>query len=334
MVPGKGSGIDYILGYLRGTGLKPGNRAHAAGRRERVRDFLLFLNLALLLIVGFAPVSPLPANPGAGQETAFPGSAAFAASCLLPGEKAGSGLLSLTRLLPGDRPFSRQELPPSLPVKPRVALILDDVGFVRDPVEAFFSIGAPLTFAVLPWGEYSQYHAEKAKNHGFEVMLHLPLEPLDPAHAPGPGTLFVDASAEENRQRLRANIRNIPGVTGVNNHMGSKGTQDPALMRLVMEELKAQGLFFVDSFTIEGSVALAAARELGVPAARRDFFLDHYGTEDIPRQLEKLLEAALEEGSAIGILHPRPGAAEALAGFLPRLQAAGVRIVPVSELVK
>ena len=65
---------------------KPGTRGRKAGESP---GFLLFLNLALLLIVGFAPVSPLPANPGAGQETAFPGYAAFAASCLLPGGEGG-----------------------------------------------------------------------------------------------------------------------------------------------------------------------------------------------------------------------------------------------------
>jgi polysaccharide deacetylase 2 family uncharacterized protein YibQ len=306
-----------------------------AKRRGRAWGFLLFLNLVLPLITYYAPVSPLPANPDTARGTAVPGFSTFAASCLiLPRERQETGVLPFSRFLPVPRIPPRQELPPSLPFKPRVALILDDVGFVREPVEAFFLIEAPLTLAVLPWGEYSQQHAEKAKNHGFEVMLHLPLEPLDPAVLPGPGTLYGDASLEENRWQLRANIRSIPGITGANNHMGSKGTQDPALMRLVMEELKAEGLFFVDSFTIEGSVGLQTARELGVPAAERDLFLDHYGTEDIPRQLENLLQTALEQGSAIGILHPRPGAAEALAGFLPRFQAAGVEIVPVSELVE
>lgn len=295
---------------------------------------MLFLNLLLPLITYYAPVTPLLPKPGPDRET-FPGYATFAASCLvLPGEEQITGTSTLTRLLPVRRLPPRPELPSSLPLKTRVALILDDVGFVREPVEAFFSIRAPLTLAVLPWGEYSQYHAEKAKHHGFEVILHLPLEPLDPAQVPGPGTLYGDAPPEENRRQLKANLRNIPGIAGVNNHMGSKGTQDPALMRLVMEELKAEGLFFVDSFTIIDSVGLRTARELGVPAAGRDLFLDHYGTEDIPRQLENLLETALEKGSAIGILHARPGAAEALAGFLPRFREAGVEIVPVSELVE
>lgn len=336
MASGKGSGVGHIRAHTRGeTGLDSEISAHAARRRGSAWGFLLFLNLFLPLITYYAPVNPLPAGPDTARKITVSGYPAFTASCLIiPGEEPGSGVPPFTRLLPVRRFFPRRELPPSLPSRPRVALILDDVGFLRAPVEAFFSIKAPLTFAVLPWGEYSQQHAEKAKNHGFEVMLHLPLEPLDPALAPGPGTLYGDASPEENRRQLRANIRNIPGIAGVNNHMGSKGTQDPVLMRLVMEELKTEGLFFVDSLTIDGSVGLQTARELGVPAARRDLFLDHYGAEDIPRQLEKLLEIAVEQGSAIGILHPRPGAAEALAGFLPRFQAAGVEIVPVSELVE
>ena len=248
---------------------------------------------------------------------------------------------SLGKLLPARRllpriPSHREEPVPYIEPagRPRVALIIDDAGFVRVPVEAFFSVQARLTMAVLPWGEYSQRQARQAKAAGFEVILHLPLEPLDPEICPGPGAVYGDASPEEICRQVRANINNVPGIVGVNSHMGSKGTQDPVLMRLVMEELKANGLFFVDSLTIASSLAGQVAREVGVPVTARDFFLDHYGVEDIPRQMEKLLQRAVERGSAVGIVHARPGAAEAVAGFLPRFTEAGVEIVPVSELVE
>lgn len=247
---------------------------------------------------------------------------------------------SLVKLLPTRRflppiPSRREEPVPLEPAgNPRVAIIVDDVGFVRAPVEAFFPIQAPLTMAVLPWGEYSQRHARQAKTAGFQVILHLPLEPLDPGICPGPGAVYGDASPEEIRRQVNANINNVPGIEGVNNHMGSKGTQDPVLMRLVMKELKKNGLFFVDSLTIGSSVAGQIAREQGVPATERDIFLDHYGVEDIPRQMEKLLQKAVERGRAVGIVHPHPGAAEVVADFLPRFVEAGVEIVPVSDLVE
>lgn len=250
--------------------------------------------------------------------------------------EAGSlGKLLPVRRFPPLLPPARETPVPVAPAGgPRVAIIVDDVGFVRAPVEAFFPIQAPLTMAVLPWGEYSQEHARRAKAAGFEVILHLPLEPLDPEICPGPGAVYGDASPEEIRRQIRANINNVPEVVGVNNHMGSKGTQDPVLMRLLMEELKANGLFFVDSLTIGSSVAGQTARKQGVPVTERDIFLDHYGVEDIPRQMEKLLQKAVAKGKAVGIVHPHPGAAGAVADFLPRFAEAGVALVPVSDLVE
>ena len=46
-------------------------------------------------------------------------------------------------------------------------------------------------------------------------------------------------------------------------------------MALVMAELRARGLLFLDSRTTAQSVAAAEAQRLGVPHAERDVFLDN-----------------------------------------------------------
>ncbi|NLM37886.1 MAG: divergent polysaccharide deacetylase family protein, partial [Firmicutes bacterium] len=154
---------------------------------------------------------------------------------------------------------------PGPPVRPRarVAIIIDDLGFVQEATEAFWELEIPLTFAVLPWGRYSETHAREAIKRQQEVILHLPLEPLDSQTDPGPGVLRAGFSPEQLRQQIRANLAAVPGITGVNNHMGSKGTQDRQLMQVLMAELKQAGLFFIDSLTIHSSVAAAVAREYG-----------------------------------------------------------------------
>ncbi|HEY8391465.1 MAG TPA: divergent polysaccharide deacetylase family protein [Capillibacterium sp.] len=237
----------------------------------------------------------------------------------------------------------QESLPPSEPSGPSspapayegvVAIIIDDLGFVEKPTEAFWALDIPLTFAVLPWGRYSASHAREALRRGQEVILHLPIEPLDPQTDPGPGALRTSQAPEEMRLRIRKNLKAVPGIVGVNNHMGSKGTQDRAMMELLMTELQKEGLFFIDSMTIHTSVAWSVAREYGVPTARRDVFLDGLGVERIPDQIEVLIEKALAHGSAIGIAHTRPGVAEALAEALPRLAAAGIKLVHVSSLVQ
>lgn len=268
------------------------------------------------------------------RETAFGKTSALMK--ILPASKPEES--TARRGPPAEQAPPRRRLPQPIPQtrlqKPRVALIIDDIGFVYTPTEDFLKIEAPLTIAVLPWGKYSRLHAEKAKDRGMEVLLHLPLEPIDPETAPGPGVIKGDFTPEEIIRQLRANLEAVPGVTGVNNHMGSKGTRDPVLMRRIMRELKCRNLFFVDSMTVSASVAAEIAREEGVPVAVRDVFIDHYGLEGIREQLEELLAKAVEQRAAVGIAHARPGVAKAISEFLPRFAEAGVEIVPVSELVE
>ena len=218
--------------------------------------------------------------------------------------------------------------------RPKIAIIIDDLGFVRQPTEDFWELKIPLTFSILPWGKYSQLHAVQALENNQQVMLHLPLEPIDASINPGPGAILGTYSSEEALEQLHLNFETIPGIIGVNNHMGSKGTQDPELMRLILKEVKNRGLFFIDSMTINSSIANKIAEKLRVPVANRDVFLDGEGVEGIRLQINRLIEIALIQGSAIGIAHSRPGVAKELAKCLPLCEKAGVELVYVSELVK
>jgi polysaccharide deacetylase 2 family uncharacterized protein YibQ len=123
-------------------------------------------------------------------------------------------------------------------------------------------------------------------------------------------------------------------VTGVNNHMGSRATADRETMRRLMRALSRRGLLFLDSLTTPHSVAYDEARKAGIDCLRCRLFLDEARpTADVVRQnLRKLERAARASGFAVGIGHPHPETLEALKSELPRLQAAGVRLVTVSEL--
>lgn len=169
-----------------------------------------------------------------------------------------------------------------------------------------------------------------------ETILHLPMEPDGyPQTDPGPRALLVGMDRDRVAARLDEALAGLPGVTGVNNHMGSAATGDAALMDALMDALKERGLFFVDSLTSSRSVAYAQARAAGLPAARNRIFLD-YDNEDsgrIAANLARLVEAARGTGFALGIGHPHPATADVLARELPRLQAEGVRFVTVSEFL-
>lgn len=261
----------------------------------------------------------------------------------VPKGKIPSGISTQKLTKPEKKPAEVVSRPPEFvntkrpaPRGPRVAIIIDDLGFVKEPVEAYFRIQAPLTMAVLPGGPYSREQAIQSGQAGFQVLLHQPLEPTDRSHNnPGPGLIGVDDSEEFIRRQFQANLADVPGAVGFNNHMGSAGTRSRHLMRLLMTEAKMRGLFFVDSRSIASSVGDDMAREMGVPYAERQVFLDNsLGPDSIRQQLDELRRIALRYGSAIGIAHARPGVAQAIAEYLPIFAQAGIEIVHVSELLR
>lgn len=236
---------------------------------------------------------------------------------------------------------SYKMLPTPLPVpraKPKIAIIVDDIGGSIDSIERLLNVPAELSFAILPNLPYSEYAARRANEKGRDVILHLPMEPkpssgYNGANA-GDGALLVDLPKEELVNNLERNIRSVPFIKGVNNHMGSRFTENGELMKLVLAELKDKGLFFVDSKTSPSSHGFRVARELGIKTAERDVFLDeaNQGQSYVEKQLNKLVEISKKKGVAIGICHPYPQTIEALERVIPRLKNE-VDIIPISHAV-
>lgn len=238
-------------------------------------------------------------------------------------------------LIPREDPGFEREKLSTAASNPRVAIVIDDVGYRKEIMEELLAIPVPLTWAILPFTPYSEVCRQMAHGRGIEIILHLPLETVGRWKDPGPGVIMRKWTAAEIRDQLEKDFNAVPGVVGVNNHMGSAGTQDQRLMEIIMEELKKRNLFFVDSMTHARSVAGKCAENNGVPFARRQVFIDNDPEPEPQRRaLRKLIELAVKEGTAIGIAHARPGSIRTIAGMLGEFKAAGVEIVPVSELVQ
>jgi uncharacterized protein len=223
-----------------------------------------------------------------------------------------------------------------VPQIPRAAIIIDDLGHDLAAAKRLLDLPYPLTFSVLPDLEYSVRTAEEAFARGNEVMLHLPMEPEPGAPAlPGPGEIKVGMTGEEVARIVEHDLSSVPHTRGVNNHMGSRATADPALMAAVMKVLAERRLFFVDSRTTAETTALSEARRMGVPAFYRSVFLDDTETVDYSLgQLRQFRRTVEENGVAIAIGHPHPTTIAALAQFLPELERDGIELVPASELVR
>jgi len=216
------------------------------------------------------------------------------------------------------------------------AIVIDDLGNELGPAERIASWKAPVAGAVLPGVAYSAAAARALARGGKEVLLHLPMEPAGyPKVRPGPGVILRSHSDAEIVRTLESDLATVPGVVGVNNHMGSAATADPSVMRVVAGVLSDRGLFFLDSRTTDATVAERTAEEASVPAVSRRVFLDDVETEEaVSRQLAELVRRAQEEGSAVAIGHPYPATLTVLEREMPGLAARGVRLVRVGELVR
>ena len=219
--------------------------------------------------------------------------------------------------------------------KPMIAVIIDDMGLDHRRSQEILDLAGPLTISFMSYAEDMPRQLAEARAKGDEIMMHVPMEPLDDRVDPGPGVLTDKLSAREVRERLDADLGKFGGIVGINNHMGSKFTAYAPGMEVVMQDLRERGLLFIDSLTTEKSVGLAMARRYGVPSAGRNVFLDNAGDLiSVDYELGKLEEVARAKGNAIAIGHPRDATIAALIKWLPTLKDKGFVLVPVTAIVR
>jgi polysaccharide deacetylase 2 family uncharacterized protein YibQ len=218
--------------------------------------------------------------------------------------------------------------------KPRIAIIIDDMGNQRRLAEQLLALDLNLTYSFLPHAPFTQELEEQAWEQGHDILVHMPMEATDPQWDPGPGTLYIADSPEKLALSVRENLALVPHAIGVNNHMGSRFTEDRPAMHRFLRVVGDEGLFFVDSMTSSASTGLDEAREMGIRTARRHVFLDNvHSQEDICRQLKELISIARKKGKGIGIGHPNEATLTAL-GRCRETLLENVQIVGIHELVE
>jgi polysaccharide deacetylase 2 family uncharacterized protein YibQ len=218
---------------------------------------------------------------------------------------------------------------------PRLAIIIDDMGYDRAAADAVIALPFPLTVSVLPHLPISSEVAEEAHSRGDQVLLHLPMESDTETAKSEEIELRVGMNAAQVSSVVTGMLDAVPDVVGVNNHQGSRATSDPALMQALMPLLRERGLFFIDSRTDAKTVAYDTAKRAGVRAASRKVFLDDTATQRaIIAQLELAARDAARDGFTIAIGHPRPATIAALAEEVPHLESRGVRLVFASDVVQ
>lgn len=224
--------------------------------------------------------------------------------------------------------------PPYFGKQPVVVIVIDDMGISSKRTADISSLYYPLTSAFLTYGKNLEQQIEKSVKAGHEIMLHTPMEPHSNADI-APDVLTTQMSKEEIKNNLKEMLSKFKSIKGINNHMGSKLTEDFNRMTAVMEILKERGLFFLDSKTSAKSRAEEAAAKVGIAYAHRHVFLDNNNDKAyILGQLGKVEKLALKNGYAIAIGHPKTQTYAALKEWLPTLAKKEIKLMKLSEAVK
>ena len=219
--------------------------------------------------------------------------------------------------------------------KGKIAIIVDDSGYNPRDCEYLRSISSPVTISILPNLRQSKKIAQCAHAYQKEVMLHLPLEAHENEDVyPKNYVINIDMPKGLIIDRLEEALESVPYADGINNHMGSKATEDQRLMSIIFAQLLNKNLFFVDSRVTSKTVCPGLARKTGLPFAIRDVFIDNINKRPaIEAQFHELARLAAENGFAIGIAHTRPLSWKIIQEQTEELKQEGFEIVPVKTIV-
>jgi len=223
--------------------------------------------------------------------------------------------------------------PAASSARPRVALVFEHAGPSLGDLAPIYAMHEPFGLGIFPHMPYSAEIAREAAARGLTPILHLPIEPIHPADlGPVTGIVWVRMTDAEIRRVVGGDLDSVPGVVGVSNHAGSRGTADPRVMAAVLGVVRARYLWFEENRTTALSVATDVARQSGIRTVLITTYLDDPPV-DIPGKVRALIAAARRQGSAVAAAHITTGTPQVVARLLPEFRAAGIEFVPITEFL-
>ncbi len=248
----------------------------------------------------------------------------------------GTVLASLLTWL-GHQDKPQSQTPFIQPVKGRICLIIDDFGFSNnETIQGFLHLPRDFTCAVIPGQIWSSPVAMQADSLGFEVIVHMPMEPKGEVPDPDDGWMLLrNMGRDLVLTRILEAFRELPMAAGMNNHQGSAASEDLQLMKNVARTLNQLDKFYIDSYTSPDSRGFVTMRQYGVPTEVRQVFLDEQADSlFISTQLDSLVRLSETMSVAVGIGHARPVTLSVLQEALPMLKSQGYIFINASEAVR
>jgi len=234
-----------------------------------------------------------------------------------------------------DEPRQVVRLPMPKISYPMLALIIDDGGYSLENFNKILALEKPITYAILPEAPFTREAILLARQKRQQVLLHLPMEPKEGNHVPLERNMIrCSMSPQQIKIIIQNALKQVPEARGINNHMGSKATENLPVMKVLMEVLKKEKLFYIDSNTSLRSVGPLLAEKNGVPFARNEKFIDQEkNVNAIKRAIRQGIKKAQKEGKVVLIGHPYAETEQALKEMISEIEREGVRLVFASEVV-
>ena len=221
--------------------------------------------------------------------------------------------------------------------KGKICLIIDDFGYSEnDLTRDFLSLDNDFTISIIPGHKYSEDIAHLASKYGFETIVHMPLEPFNwDGETEKKYQLTSKMNFDEVFLRVENAFNEIPSAVGMNNHQGSKASENLQLLKNLARSLKVLDKYFIDSYTSTDSRAFITMRQHGVKTDVRQLFLDHEENPDSVRnKINQLIQMAGKMDIVVGIGHVKLVTYNILKEEIPRLKKEGYEFLNASEIVR
>lgn len=191
-----------------------------------------------------------------------------------------------------------------------------------------------VTLAFDVYGKDLLNWVQKAREKGHEVLITLPMEPVDyPASDPGPEALMTTVPPDANLLRLNNLLAKTAGYVGLLTDMGSQFTASEHHLRPVLIALKNRGVMIIDSHTTPASRVATIAAEIDLPRAFVNLRLDETPSPAlIDAQFQELVRAANKYAVAVGVAEPLPVSLDRIAAWIQVLERQKVTLAPVSSI--
>lgn len=215
--------------------------------------------------------------------------------------------------------------------KPKIALVIGGLGLnAATTRKAIENLPPEVTLSFVPYADGLQGWIDLARANGHEVLLEIPMEPMDyPENDPGPYTLLAQSQADDVGKRLEWLLSRAQGYFGVTNYLGGRFLASDTAVGAFTGAVKRRGLAFLD----DGQGA--RIQSAGLPRASADRVIDdQLSGEAVSHQLLALEAEAKEQGQALGSGFAYPVTVQQVSRWAGGLAQRGYQLAPASAMTR